>query len=71
MQLKCITTEGWGLRPSRQAIFVIFRQKIVFKAIWITFCTFLEPYEITKLLRFESHLKELNCPAPSAPFRTV
>ena len=27
----------------------------------------LEPFELTKLQRFESQLKELNCQAPLAP----
>ena len=30
-------------------------------AIWITFRTFLEPFERTTLLRFESQLKSCNC----------
>ena len=33
-----------------------------FDLIWITFCTFLEPFEKNKLPKFASHLKELNCP---------
>ena len=31
-----------------------------FNSIWIIFCTFLEPFEITKFLRFESQLKKSN-----------
>ena len=30
-------------------------------ASWITFRTFLEPFEITAFLRFESQLKSYNC----------
>ena len=38
-----------------------------FNAIWITFRTFSETFEKTKLLKFKSHLKELNCSVPSDP----
>ena len=58
-----------GETPIRQAIFVVFRKKKQqhFNAIWTSFCTFLEPFERTKLLKFGSHLKELNCLDPTAP----
>ena len=39
----------------------------LFNSIWITFCTILEPFERTKLVKFKSRLKESNCLAPSAP----
>ena len=49
----------WGEAPSRWAIFYNFGEKtLYFKAIWITFCTFLEPFERTKFLRFESQLNK-------------
>ena len=33
-----------------------------FSATWISFRTFFELFERSKLLKFGSHLKELNCP---------
>ena len=49
--------ESGGEAPSCWAIFCIFWKKNdYFNAIWITFCTFLEPFERTKFLRFESQL---------------
>ena len=45
--------------PSRWAIFCKFLEKNgYFNAIWITFRTFLEPFERTKLLRFEIQLNK-------------
>ena len=37
-----------------------FEKNSYFNAIWITFRTFLEPFKITKSLRTESQLKQLN-----------
>ena len=42
-------------------IFVIFRKNSYFDAFLITFCTFLEPSETTKFLRFKNQLNKLNC----------
>ena len=51
--------ESGGEAPSRWAIFCKFLEKNgYFKAIWITFRTFSEPFERTKFLRFESQLNE-------------
>ena len=48
-----------GYAPSRWAIFCIFLEKSgYFNAILITFRTFLEPFERTKFLMFESRLKK-------------
>ena len=50
--------------PSRWAIFCNALEKIAlinFNAIWVTFLTFLEPFERTTFLRFESRLKSSNC----------
>ena len=58
MQLKRITNGG-----RRKTMYVIFRKKnSLFSAIWITFYTFSDPFEKTKLLKFGSHSKELNLP---------
>ena len=48
---------GYGYRPLQD-----FLEKIPFliNTIWIIFRTFLEPFEITKILRFENQLKKLN-----------
>ena len=37
---------------------VVLGKNSYFNAIWIIFSTFLEPFEITKFLRFESQLKK-------------
>ena len=51
-----------GSRGSRWANFIFFfRKNSRLNAIWITFCTFLDPFEITKFLGFESQLKTSNC----------
>ena len=48
-----------GKAPSRWAIFCKFLEKNgYFNAIWITFCTFSESFEIIKLLRYESQLNK-------------
>ena len=48
-----------GKAPSRWAIFCKFLEKnSYFNAIWITFRTFSEPFEIIKLLRYESQLNK-------------
>ena len=52
-----------GLPPGDFCDF--FEKKKIFYAIWITFYTFLKPFEKTKLLKFGSHLKQLNCPNPN------
>ena len=50
-------------RPQRPwgCDFRVFRKNIDFNATWITFRTFLKPFEKTKLLKFESFL---NWPLP-------
>ena len=73
VQLKRITDEDLeaklpaagsygGLRtkpPVVERFFVIFWAKnSAFNDVWITFCTFSDPFERTKLLRFESQLKK-------------
>ena len=58
----------WGQSPQPLGdIYVSFEKKIDFNAIWTTFNTFLKPFEVTKLLRFGSHLKKFSCSAPLAP----
>ena len=47
-----------GGSPSRWAIFKIFGKNSYFNSIWITFRTFLEPFENTKFLRLKSQLKK-------------
>ena len=50
-----------GLRvkpPVAGPFFKLFGKNSSFNAIWITFCTVSEPFEITKFLRFESQLKK-------------
>ena len=48
-----------GKAPSRWAIFCKFLEKNGrLNAIWITFCTFSEPFERTKFVRFESQLNK-------------
>ena len=48
-----------GEAPSRRAIFRKLLEKNGYlNAIWITFCTFSEPFERTKFLRFESKLNK-------------
>ena len=42
-------------------IFVIFGKNSYLNTSWITYCTFFEPFDRTKFLRFENHLKKLNC----------
>ena len=53
--------------PIRWPIFANFRKKNIFNFIWITFRTFLEPIEKTKLLIFEGikllHALQHNCSA--------
>ena len=50
-----------GLEATAGRFFVIFcEKKNYFNAIWITSRTFLEPFEITKVLRFEIQLKKSN-----------
>ena len=43
-------------------MFVIFRKKAFLTPIESHFTRFLDPFEKTKLLKFGSHSKELNCP---------
>ena len=43
--------------PGTRRVFVIVGKNSNFNAIWIIFHTFLEPFVITKFLRFESQLK--------------
>ena len=63
--LKLITNRGLGPEPQPLDGFCDFSEKnSQFNAICITFRTFLEPIERTKLLKFESHLKKLNSSAP-------
>ena len=50
-----------SLQPLDDYFFVIFRKKAYFNAIWITFSTFLEPFQTIRFLRFKSQLKKLNC----------
>ena len=51
--------ESGGKAPSRWAIFSKFLEiNDYFNAIWITFRTFSEPFEKTKILRFESQLNK-------------
>ena len=51
-----------GKASSRWAIFCNALEKNCYsKAIWITFCTFVDPCKITKFLKLESQLKTLNC----------
>ena len=53
---------GYGslraMPPVAGRFFVIFWKKSSCNAVWITFRTFLEPFEGTKFLRFESHMKK-------------
>ena len=73
VQLKRVTDGAWGGGATNRqrlwesggeahswwAIFCKFLDKnYYFNAIWITFCTFSEPFERTKFLRFESQLNE-------------
>ena len=60
MQLERITNGG----RSRRFLSFFEKKNSLFNAIWIIFYTFLEPFEKTKWLKFGSHTKELNCPAP-------
>ena len=42
-------------RTSYWAIFVIFGKNSYYNAVWITFGTFLEPFEKTKFLRLKAN----------------
>ena len=54
-----------GAASSRLAIFIIFfARNRLFSAILITFRTFSELFERTKLLKFENRSKEINFPSP-------
>ena len=71
MQFKCITDNGLGPPQPPQAALQFFGKTLPFKRyIWITFRIFLETIKRTKLLKFQSHLKKLNCSALSAPLIT-
>ena len=50
-----------GEAPSRWAIFVSFWKKKLFKSHWITFRTYLQPFERTRFLTFESQSKKIVC----------
>ena len=70
-QFKRITDECLGPLQPPKASLQFFGETQPFKRyIWITFHTLLEPIERTKMLKFESRLKELKCPALSAPLLT-
>ena len=71
VQLKRISDKAWAKAPSHQTLwgcggeapaagrfFKIFRKNSYFNSIWITFRTFLEPFENTKFLRLKSQLKK-------------
>ena len=49
--------EVWG-QSQRLGDFLFFEKNSYFNAIWITFRSFLKPFERTKFLRFESQLKK-------------
>ena len=46
---------------------MFFQKKIDFNVIWITFSTFLEQFEATKLQQLGSQMKKLTYPASLAP----
>ena len=57
------------LRPQPLIDFCAFSEKIaILNAIWITFRTFLDPFEKTKLLKLDSHYKQLNCQLIQPPY---
>ena len=66
VQLNRITKGVLGRIPqiAYWTIFVIFREKIANSVIWMTFHTFSETFERTKLLKIESCLKEQNLFGP-------
>ena len=70
MQLECVTDRGLGAEPPNQwAMFVIFtaHKNSNFNASFISshFALF-ESASMTKLIKFKSHFKDLNCLTPLA-----
>ena len=59
VQPKCITVGGLGAAAGQYFV-IILEKNSFFDIICITFHTFLEPFETTKFLRFESQLKKSN-----------
>ena len=51
----------WGPAVEQFFLFLFFEKNSYFNAIWVTFYTFLEPFEKTNFLAFESQLNKLNC----------
>ena len=53
-----------GDAPSRWAIFRNFLEKNYFNTHWITFWMYLEPFERTRFLTFESQVKKIKLSGP-------
>ena len=43
-----------------QFFVLVLEKNRFFNAIWITYCMFLEPFEVIKFKKFESQLKKAN-----------